>query len=934
MNSKTILFFLFIAFANFLNSQCNITDLHVETSECNVSGEFYVNLDFNHVGTSQKFRILGNGINHGTFSYDSIPVKLGPLRADCTTNYEFVVQDVENTACSSYTHLGTKCCDNNCKLDLYDVKAYDCIEGKYTLSLNIKHIAPDNGFDLYNNGAHYGYYQYSSLPLTLKNFPSNNQQATNEIVVCANDNNKCCDTIQLTNPCICNIYNIRSQIVECNAADSTFSLKFTFRHQLTSDSFRVGGNNHNYGIFSYNQLPITIKNLKFNDVLPYEFLFVDKNDPFCFSSYQLDTITDCHHPCQISDVHADVLECNAEGNFYVNLSFIDKNTSVAGFEVRGNGKTYGSFMYGEGPYKIGPLKGDCTTKYEFVVKDKELTECFGITHLQDTVCCQANCHLADMSIKELCQDSILKGFYLDFKHSNTSSSFAVAVNGKVIGTFNYSDLPIYIANTGFDQRVGIIVKDSIDHDCKVVEEFTFGCQVHSSPCRLYDMVVSPSECNAHGEFYARLKFLSTNPGAAGFVIKVNGQVFDTLPYGDDVYEIGPLKGDCSTIYKFFMYDLNHPDCTEEFAFAEKVCCGDTNCQITDLKVNASDCNDKGEFYARLSFKITHPGSKGFLVMVNGKITDTLQYGQDVYEIGPLKGDCTTLYKFLIVDREFECREDFAFTEKICCNGECKYSEVKMKVSECNDMGQFYAFLAFNVANPGSQGFFVKVNGVIYDTLKYGETLYKIGPLKGDCATLYKFLIEDIQKGCKADYGFNEKICCDKVECGIKEPILTFLPCVDNKYSVLLNLSHAGTSAKFRLKVDGVLVNVFDFASLPITIPGLKPKQAHEIVIFDAENEACRLVFTIPAIECITGTNEDSSTLKVSIIVAQDILTIQSAQAIKMSDVILYDINGKMILFAQPNQPIFHTIVDRFSTGLYIAKIKVGQKTLTRKIFIP
>lgn len=842
MNSKTILFFLFIAFANFLNSQCNITDLHVETSECNVSGEFYVNLDFNHVGTSQKFRILGNGINHGTFSYDSIPLKLGPLRADCTTNYEFVVQDVENTACSSYTHLGTKCCDNNCKLDLYDVKAYDCIEGKYTLSLNIKHIAPDNGFDLYNNGVHYGYYQYSSLPLTLKNFPSNNHQATNEIVVCANDNNKCCDTIQLTNPCICNIYNIRSQIVECDEADSTFSLKFTFRHQLTSDSFRVGGNNHNYGIFGYNQLPITIQNLKFSNTSQYEFLFVDKNDPFCFSSYQLDTIRDCHHPCQISEVHADVLECNAEGNFYVNLSFIDKNTSVAGFEVRGNGKTYGSFMYGEGPYKIGPLKGDCTTKYEFVVKDKELTECFGITHLQDTVCCQANCHLADMSIKELCQDSILKGFYLDFKHSNTSSSFAVAVNGKVIGTFKYSDLPIYIANTGFDQRVGIIVKDSIDHDCKVVEEFTFGCQVHSSPCRLYDMVVSPSECNAHGEFYARLKFLSTNPGAAGFVIKVNGQVFDTLPYGHDVYEIGPLKGDCSTIYKFFMYDLNHPDCTEEFAFAEKVCCGDTNCQITDLKVNASDCNDKGEFYARLSFKITHPGSKGFLVMVNGKITDTLEYGQSVYEIGPLKGDCATLYKFLVIDRQFECREDFTFTEKICC---------------------------------------------------------------------------------------------DVVPCSIKEPVLTFLPCVDNKYSILLNLSHAGTSPKFRVKVDGVFVNIFDFASLPVTISGLKPKQAHEVVIFDDKKEACRLVFTIPAIEC-TSSIQDDETISQTVLVSvtQDIMTIQADQADRLDEVILYDMSGKMILFAQPIQPIFQTNLDRVNTGLYIAKIKVGQKTLTRKIFIP
>lgn len=934
MNSKTVLFFLFVAFANILKSQCNISELQVEASECNVSGEFFVTLDFNHVGTSQKFRILGNGINYGTFYYDSIPVKIGPLSANCTTNYEFVVQDVENTACSAFTHLGTKCCDNNCSLKLYDVKAYDCNDGKYTLSFNMQHNAPDNGFDLYNNGVHYGYYQYSSLPLTLKNFPAKAHQATNQIVVCANDNLHCCDTIQLTNPCICNIYNIRSQIVDCDEADSTYSVKFTFKHQLTSDSFRVGGNNHNYGIFGYNQLPITIHNLKFSNTSQYEFLFVDKNDPFCFSSYQLDTIRDCHHPCQISDVMADVLECNAEGNFYVNLTFKEENTSVAGFEVRGNGKSYGTFQYGEGPYKIGPLKGDCNTLYEFVVKDKELLDCSASTHLKDSICCQANCHLSDMTIRELCQDSILQGFYLDFKHSNTSSDFAVSVNNKVVLTFKYADLPVYIANAGFDQRVGIIVKDSINHDCKLVGEFTFACQVPDAPCKLYDMVVAPSDCNDKGEFYARLKFLSTNPGAGGFVLKVNGQVFDTLPYGHDVYEIGPLKGDCATIYKFFMYDLFHPDCTEEFAFKEKVCCGSGDCTITDLVVKATDCNDKGEFYARLSFKATNPGSNGFYVQVNGKIVDTLQYGHDVYEIGPLKGDCTTLYKFLVIDAQYECRGDVAFTEKICCNGECKFSEVQMKVSECNDKEEFYAYLAFNVANPGNQGFLVKVNGVNFDTLKYGESLYKIGPLKGDCATLYKFLLIDIQKECRAEYSFTEKVCCDKADCILKEPILAFLPCVDNKYNVQINFVHAGTSAKFRLKVDGILINIFDFASLPVTITGLKPKQAHELVIFDAENEACRLVVAIPAIECISGTNEDSSSSTISINVAQDILTIQSDHTDKLDDVIVYDMNGRMILFAKPNQASFQTNVDRFCTGLYIAKIKVGQEILTKKFFIP
>ena len=182
MKVKISFIALLMAVSTFITAQCSINELRVEATECNVSGEFFVFINFNHISTSDQFKVLGNGKNYGTFKYDSIPVKIGPLKADCHTNYEFVVQDFENTNCSAFKNFGTKCCNDECSLKFYDVTASDCVDGKYTLKFNLHHVAPDNGFDLYNNGVHYGYYQYNQLPLTLKEFPSDLHETTNKIV--------------------------------------------------------------------------------------------------------------------------------------------------------------------------------------------------------------------------------------------------------------------------------------------------------------------------------------------------------------------------------------------------------------------------------------------------------------------------------------------------------------------------------------------------------------------------------------------------------------------------------------------------------------------------------------------------------------------------------------------------------------------------------
>ncbi len=738
-----ILGIIAIIFCSLLGfGQCKITELAITTTECNSNGKFFVTINFAHVGTSPKFKIIGNGKNYGTFEYSNLPITLGPLTGDCTTNYEFLIRDIEFESCTAFKNTGTKCCTDECAISFKNVASGNCDGMLYQLSFDLDYTSePTNGFDLYTNGQFFGYYKYDELPLHITDFPSSSSETYNQVVVCANDNPTCCDTIQILNPCICSIYKVQGQVINCNEETKTFSIKLNFKHNLTADSFQIGGNTTNYGTYAYTDLPITITGLHFSDLTQYEFLILDKNNTFCFAAYELGIVKNCNFECNISELIIEPHACE-DGKFYVDLAFDYKNTSIAGFSVVGNGQTYGSFEYGEQFYKLGPLDADCTTLYEFVVKDKELLGCQAARAFNEPICCNVGCEIAELRIEEICENNILVGFQFNFNHTSTEGSFVIKANGVTLGTYKYSDLPVTINQINFNgQQVNFVIFDSVIESCNLKKSYTFECQ-NKPDCDIRDMILTAGDCNDDGQFYAKLKFKVTSPGAEGFIIKVNGIIFDTLQYGQDFYQIGPLDGDCSTLYQFLMYDVQHP----------------------------------------------------------------------------------------------ECVEDYKFTEKVCCDEKCKISNA----------------------------------------------------------------------------------------------LLTFLPCKDGKFDVKINVDHQGASAKFRIRIKNQFYGPFSYADLPYTIEGLSERQVYEIVIVDAEDESCRLVVVIPAIECSSSTN-DGLAATVNIKNNNEILEISLAEIWGNTKVSLLDITGKLITSKSLNSEYTTLELHQLSAGLYLLRIENKEITYTKKI---
>ena len=163
--------FLFIlAFAiNGFAQTCELSDLLLTVSNCNQDKKFFVEIDFKHANTSECFIVKGGGHNYGTFKYIDLPITIGPLAGDCTTNYEFVLFDCNNERCRLDTVLGKKCCESkDCMIDDLRIEKGECnSDGNFFVSLNFNHHNTSDCFNVNGNGVHYGTFNYANLPIKI-----------------------------------------------------------------------------------------------------------------------------------------------------------------------------------------------------------------------------------------------------------------------------------------------------------------------------------------------------------------------------------------------------------------------------------------------------------------------------------------------------------------------------------------------------------------------------------------------------------------------------------------------------------------------------------------------------------------------------------------------------------------------------------------------
>lgn len=430
-------------------AQCLIENVTASPHSC--AGDFFmVNINFDPIAVSDSVTIVGNGTQYGTFSSTDLPITLGPLVADNTTIYEFVVTDYQNP-CPSVGFVGPiNCGPSNCEINDLIVEAHPCDGNQFMVDINFNpQNMPSDSFYIVGNGNNYGTFAYSDLWLTFG--PIIGDGSTNFEFIVIDQNNPNCiaetglDPIDCSSNC--EIGEIEVWDFECNN-DGTYDLQINFDYaNISNDFFDLFANGNLLGFYSFADLPLTIENFPASGNF-FDAITVCQNDlGTCCSTIEFEAPNCNNNDCAINDLVVEAQPCDGD-SFMVDINFIPQNMPSDSFHIVGNGNNYGTFAYADLWLTIGPILGDGNTVFEFIIIDAENSACTAFTGLDPIDCNGGGCEIGEIEVWDFeCNNDGTYNFNLNFDYANINNDFFdLFANGDLLGFYAFADLPLQIEN--------------------------------------------------------------------------------------------------------------------------------------------------------------------------------------------------------------------------------------------------------------------------------------------------------------------------------------------------------------------------------------------------------------------------------------------------------------------------------------------------------
>lgn len=574
-------------------NDCSISGLTATVSPIDpVSCQYFVVLSFDHTGTTNQYRVQGNGNMYGLFPYSQIPVTLGPFTAGATaTTREFVVRDASFENCQASINLEIPACSMTIACNIFDmvVTPGDCQPNSltYGLTLNFQVTSPTSShFNVYAaNNVLLGNFTLNQLPLHIDNFPGSGN-ANDVIRVCISDNPNCCETLEFAapncNPTPCDIYDVVVTTGDCIPGTSLYNLTLDFEVTAPTNAlFDVWAANNVYlGNFPLSALPLHINNFpgsgNANDVIR---ICINDNPNCCkmkeFPAPNCNTVA-----CEIVEMVVTTGPCSSNTTYQLTVNFdVVPPVTVDSFVVFANNTYFGTFGLNQLPLTIPnfPYNGGANDVIKVYVGNSP-TGCVGIREFPVPDCLAGGpCEIVDFAVNPgECTSNTTYSLVVNFGvvAPGAIDSFLVFANGNFFGKFGINQLPLTIHNFPYNGGVNDVIKvcvgNAISECCRVLE-FPVPACLNATPCHIYDLNVIHTPCLC-GQFFAVLNFKFQNVGGGGFDIVGNGNNYGTFQYDHpQPIVLGPFPGDGMTNYEFVVRDHFHPDCHDDFDLGEVVC---------------------------------------------------------------------------------------------------------------------------------------------------------------------------------------------------------------------------------------------------------------------------------------------------------------------------------------------------------------------------
>ncbi len=370
--------------------ECMISNLTLTPLDCQDS-EFNVLLDFDFQNTSDSFAVLGNGQIFGVFSYDDLPVEIGPLLGDGVTVYEFGVIDLGDFGCAASAEVGPVDCD---PCDISNLQTSFFCEGDTTYI--------EFSFDFDNTSDSFivsscellGTFAYGASSYTVAIPPDFLGCAGGGTTIPFGINDQgagiTCFLLEFLElpdcPNECSIYDIETTILDC-VPDQEFYLEVDFQtNNVGNLGFLAFVNGNLFGSFAYNSLPITIGPFNPDGTTFYDVTILDLEDPFCFGFKEVGTV-ECE-TCELDDLTA-TYECNDNGTYDATINFVASGVQDPNFDLFVNDSLIGFFAFDSLPITLDSLFFDTATVQWKVCENDNPDCCISIS--SDVPQCLVSC---------------------------------------------------------------------------------------------------------------------------------------------------------------------------------------------------------------------------------------------------------------------------------------------------------------------------------------------------------------------------------------------------------------------------------------------------------------------------------------------------------------------------------------------------------------
>ena len=581
---------LMLLLATTLSAQidpCNISNVNVETSDCDTAaGTYVLTLDFDVVNpASDSFQLFHGNDLFGTFGLDSLPLTISnfPWNGQLGDFVRVCIKD--NLLCCEIKQFVAPACftggNNPCDILDLNVEVGDCTsDNTYQLTVNFAADIPPGlvgVFNVFANGSFFGEFSLDDLPLTISDFPWNGG-AKDVIKVCIGGPNfpiSCCAEQEFAVPaCLdnnsgaCVIGRLKFDVGDCTS-DSTYKLTLNFKvKNAPVDSFGIVVDGQFVGKYPLSALPLTL-------------------DSFPYIGGNFDKITVCVGPdccrtrnvtppacatgtdCVVYRLTPEVGDCTSDSTYQFSVSFKVINPDADSFEVWGNSTYLGKFaldsvsVFSTDSFPSGGGNFDT------------IKVCVGNTCCKTKVFEAPSClPIAQCEIYRLepesgdCNPDGTYNVTLNFKVANPDAdSFQVWANDSTyLGKFALADLPVQLNNFPRSGNPYDVVTVCLSSNCCKSKRVTPPTCPPPSSCDISDLVVDPGACNQDSTGFSLVVNFSTSSTVDSFTLYAAGGV----QLG--VYAVTDLP---VTVADFPLL-LNAPGLV-------KVCLNDTCCESIDFQ---------------------------------------------------------------------------------------------------------------------------------------------------------------------------------------------------------------------------------------------------------------------------------------------------------------------------------------------------------------